>query len=445
MTAAPQVIQLTCPNCRSQMRAQVFTLVDVGSQPELKNYLLSGQLNVAVCPNCDTPAMIAAPLIYHDPAKQLFLVHFPQQLNAGPQEQEQFIGEATSFLMRSLPADAPKGYLLAPKRFFTVNSLIDTVLEADGISREMLDAQRARVDLISRLLQAFQAGDEQLSSMVNQNKEAFNEELFATLNAFASASAQAGRPQDAQVLIELRARLVELTGFEDTEGPLEGAEEFEPEISYDQLIDQLMLLDEQQLQGAIEEILHVIDYSFYEAWSKRIEEAEQSGDTALAERLDQRRALILNMVESMEEESQRILQDATNLLQAALDAEDATALLRERRTEINEAFLFVIEANINAAQRSGADDMVANLERVRNLAVEVTQEALSPEERFMAELLSAETQQDATKLLRKNFAMIKPDFIKMLNEQAEQFETEGRTEPSARLRQLAREANAMLF
>src|SRR3954462_3193709 len=130
---APQVIQLNCPSCRTPMRAQVFTLVDVGRQPELKNYLLAGQVNLAVCPNCGPPAMIAAPLIYHDPAKQLFLVHFPQQLNARPEEQERFIGGATSLLMRALPANAPRGYLLAPRRFLTMNSLLDAVLEADGI------------------------------------------------------------------------------------------------------------------------------------------------------------------------------------------------------------------------------------------------------------------------------------------------------------------------
>jgi hypothetical protein len=101
------------------MRAQVFTLVDVGLQPELKNYLLAGQLNMAICPSCGTPAMIAAPLIYHDSAKQLFLIHFPQQLNARPEEQERFIGDATSALMRVLPQGAAKGYLLAPKRFLT--------------------------------------------------------------------------------------------------------------------------------------------------------------------------------------------------------------------------------------------------------------------------------------------------------------------------------------
>src|ERR671923_2760555 len=149
MAATPsQVVQLTCPNCRTPFQAKLFTLVDVGRQPALKNYLLSGQLNFAVCPNCGTPSMLGAPLIYHDPAKQLFLVHFPQQLNARPEEQERFIGEATSFIMRDLPPNAPRGYLLAPRRFLTLNSLVDAILEADGISRETIEAQRKRMELI---------------------------------------------------------------------------------------------------------------------------------------------------------------------------------------------------------------------------------------------------------------------------------------------------------
>src|SRR5689334_1366303 len=190
---APQAIQLACPNCRTPMRAQVFTVIDVGVQPELKNYLLAGQLNLAVCPNCGTPAMVAAPLIYHDPAKQLFLVHFPQQLNARPEEQERFIGDATQAIMRGLPADAPRGYLLNARRFLTLNSLVDTILEADGISREMVEAQRARVDLIGLLAEAYEQGEEQLANAVEQNKDKLDYEFFATLTAFGEASAQGGR------------------------------------------------------------------------------------------------------------------------------------------------------------------------------------------------------------------------------------------------------------
>ena len=211
---APQAIQLSCPNCRAPIRAQVFTLVDVGVQPELKNYLLAGQLNMAICPNCGTPAMIAAPLIYHDPNKQLFLVHFPQQLNARPEEQERFIGDATSLIMRSLPQDKPKGYLLAPKRFLTLNSLVDVILEADGISREVIEAQRKRVTLISQMAEAFEQGEEQLAAAVAQNKDALDYDFFATLTAFAEASMQGGRDESGQLLMNLRDKLIELTGFD---------------------------------------------------------------------------------------------------------------------------------------------------------------------------------------------------------------------------------------
>ncbi|HMP41057.1 MAG TPA: CpXC domain-containing protein [Roseiflexaceae bacterium] len=68
MSVPPQVIQLNCPNCSAPVRAQLFTIVDAGAQPELKARLLTGQLNMAICPNCGNPIMLGAPLIYHDHA-----------------------------------------------------------------------------------------------------------------------------------------------------------------------------------------------------------------------------------------------------------------------------------------------------------------------------------------------------------------------------------------
>jgi hypothetical protein len=107
--------------------------------------------------------------------------------------------------------------------------------------------------------------------------------------------------------------------------------------------------------------------------------------------------------------------------------------------------LLVLEANLAAAQRAGATDAVAKLEEIRRLALEIIQESLSPEERFINELLAAEKPQDATKLLRQNVPMITPAFVKRLNELADQFEGDGRKPLGERLRQLGREAGAMLF
>jgi hypothetical protein len=425
------------------MRAQVFTVIDVGVQPELKNYLLAGQLNVAVCPNCGTPAMIAAPLIYHDPAKQLFLIHFPQQLNARPEEQERFIGDATSLIMRELPADAPKGYLLAPRRFLTLNSLLDTVLEADGISREVIEAQRARVELISRMADAFEQGEQQLAAAVAQNKAALDYEFFATLTAFADASAQGGRDESAQLLEDLREKLIELTGFDAS--TLEQPGEQYDDLDVDEAIQRLADAPEAELEQTIAELRPAIDYDFFETWTSRIDAATQAGDSATAERLTARRATILETVERMDKQAQEMFEAGASVLEQILAAPDTAAALREHADKLDEAFLLVLQANAAAAERMSNTQAVARLAEIERLAIEIAQESLTPEERFINELLSAEKPQDATKLLRQNPRMITADFVKRLNELADQMEGDSRKPLGERLRQLSREAGAMLF
>jgi hypothetical protein len=423
------------------MRAQVFTVVDVGRQPELKNYLLAGQLNLAVCPNCGNPAMIAAPLIYHDPAKQLFLVHFPPQLNTRLEEQERFIGDATKLIMRDLPANAPRGYLLAPRRFLTLNSLLDVVLEADGISREVVEAQRARVELISRLAEAYEQGEEQLTKLVEQHKDALDYEFFATLTAFAEASTQGGRDDSAEILLGLRDKLLELTGFDaERLGESEGED-----WTLDEVIERLTGASDAELEQEIGELRPAIDYGFFEALTKRIDAAEQAGDTATAARLTTRRSQILETVERMDKQAQELFEAGAQVLEEVMRAADPAAALRAQREKIDEAFLLVLDANLAAAERAGAAGAVARLTEIRRLALEIAEESLSPEERFINQLLHAEKPQDATKLLRQNPAMVTPAFVKRVNELADQLENDGRKPLGERLRQIGREAGAMLF
>ena len=433
----PQVVQLTCPSCRTPLRAQIFTLVDVSRQPELKNYLLSGQLNMVVCPNCGNVSMIAAPLIYHDPAKQIFLVHFPQQLNARPDEQERFIGDATSLLMRNLPADAPKGYLLAPRRFLTMNSLIETVLEADGISREMIEAQRKRVDLISQLAEAYEQGEEQLTTLVAQHRDELDYQFFATLTAFAEASAQ-GNDQSSQLLLQLRDKLVELTGFN-------GDDTTDQDLPLEEVLNRLIEVSDEELEQVIIELRPLIDYSFFEALTEQIENAETSGDQTTVDQLTARRARILELVEQIDKQAQEMFDSGTQLLREVLAAADPTEALRSRSADVNEAFLLVVEANEAAAQRAGNGEMAALLGDIRKLAVEIIQESLPPEDRLINQLLQAETPQAATQLLRQNMGMITTAFVKRINELADELEHDGHEVLGERLRQLGREAGAMLF
>lgn len=432
----PRPVQLACPNCNSPVRANLFTVIDVGQQPELKAALLAGQLNVAVCTNCGTASMLGSPVIYHDPTKQLCLVYFPQELNAQPDEQERFIGEATSFLIRNLPPNAPRGYLLTPRRFMSLASLMDAILEADGIPREALEKQRQRIDLTGRLAEALD-NEEQLKRLVEQNKDALDYEFFATLSAFIDASAQEQRDDSVELLTRLRDTLVELTGF-SPEG-----EEADADLT--EVIKQLEDANDEELEALIAEVRPVIDYGFFQEWTARIEELEKGGEKEAADRLVARRSIILETVERMDKEAQAMFEAGAGLLREVLEAPDMRAALEERVSQIDEAFLLVLSANINAAERAGQHDMVDRLQEVGDLANEIVQARMTPEERFINELLMTETAQESTRLLRQRAAQVTPAMVKQLNDMADQYEKRGMKPASEQLRQLAREASAMLF
>lgn len=431
---APQPVQLTCPACGTPFRAGIYTLVDVTQQPELKGALLSGQLNVAVCPNCRTPSMLGAPLIYHDAAKQLALVYFPQELNARPEDQERFVGEATSFILRSLPPDSPRAHLLAPKRFLSLPSLLDAVLEADGISRETLDRQRAHVDLISELA-GLVNDEEQFDAMVEARRAELTPELFATLAAFIEATPPE-QAESRQLLLQLQARLADQLG----EG-LEAPDDEEVAAAVERLLE----APDEELELAVAELRPVIDYGFFESWTSRIDDAAAAGDSATADRLTARRARILEIVEQMDAQAQAMFEAGSAVLGEILDAPDPQAALQERADKVDEAFMMVLSANAGAAQRAGREDMVALMEQLAEQAIGIMQGRLSPEDRFINELLMAETPREATAMLRKNVGKINADLVKRLNELAEQEEKRGNKPVSERLRQLARESGAMLF
>lgn len=433
----PQPVQLTCPVCGTNFRTNIYTLVDVSQQPELKQALLAGQLNVAVCPKCGAGTMIAAPLVYHDAAKQLFLIYFPQELNARPEDQERFIGEATNALIRLLPPNAPRGYLLNPRRFMSLGSLVDTILEADGIPREALEQQRRRIDLISQLASSL-TDEAQFTRLVTQSQEELNQEFFATLNAFIDASNQEGRADSAQILTQLRDTLLEMTGFSDALGA-------DDEGEVQAAIERLATVPDEELEQTIAELRHAIDYSFFQAWTDRIEALEQAGEQDEANRLTARRQQILEMVERMDKEAQALLEAGANVLRQVLTAPDPAAVLRASVDKLDEAFMFVLATNMAAAQRAGQSEAVARLQEIERLATEIIQESLSPEDRFINELMMAETPQQSTKLLRQRAAQVTPAFVKRLNELADEQEQRGTKEVADRLRQLARESGAMLF
>lgn len=433
-----QAVSIQCPACGHTYQTNIQTIIDVQQQPELKQALLAGQLNVAVCPQCGAATMLGTPLFYHDAEKQLYLVFIPQELNLSAEQEEGLIGEHTSALMTSLSSDAPRGYLLQPRRMMALATLIDTILEADGIPREVLEQQRLRVDLISQLASTFD-DEAQFQQIFEQHRAEVTPELIATINAFIEHSPRGQEDDSVRVLVHLREKLIALTGL-DAEQP-----DTASDSDIHQAIDQLLNVSDEEMEEVLAELRPIIDYHFFETWTARIDELQAAGNTAEAERLSQRRTQILETVERMDQEAQAMFETGANKLRELLQADDMKAALQANPQQIDEAFMLVLSANIAQAQRAGQNEMAARLEEINRLAIEVIQESLPPEERLINTLMMTETPRQRNELLRSHAAEVTPAFVKKLNELADQQEQQGAKESTEKLRQLAREAGAMLF
>ena len=122
--------QINCPKCRQPMVADVQQLFDAGADPQAKQMLLTGAFNIAQCPHCGYQGNLSAPIVYHDPAKELLLTFFPPEMMLPREEQERIIGPLLTRVMNSLPQEQRKGYLLNPQSMFTMQGLIERILEA---------------------------------------------------------------------------------------------------------------------------------------------------------------------------------------------------------------------------------------------------------------------------------------------------------------------------
>ncbi|GAC1358563.1 MAG: CpXC domain-containing protein [Herpetosiphon sp.] len=412
-------------------------MVDVGQAPELKNAFLGGQINVAVCPKCGTGGLIAAPMVYHDPQKQFYFALIPQEINMPAAEQEKFLGMMTKMVMQGLPNDAPKGYMLNPKRFLTVPTMLDAVLEGEGITKEQLQAQRNRSMLLGNLLEA-DADEAALAQLVAEHKAELDYEFFMTLTAYIQASQEAGDTASATRLEAFRDRLVEMTGI-GLEGEEAGTEEIEAAV------DALLKADEADVAQVIAEHRPALDYGFFEMLTARAEAARAAGDGVEAERIEARRMLVLETAEQMDRDAQELFDGAAQTLTALLQAPELRTALEEQREALNEAFMLVLAANKESAERNGNQDLVERLQEIERLAVQVIQDSLPPDERLINQLLNAETPKDATTLLRQSTAIVTTDFVKRINTLAAEMDQANRKEVADRLRQLGREATSMLF
>jgi uncharacterized protein YutE (UPF0331/DUF86 family) len=408
--------RINCPNCHQPIVADIDQLFDVSQDPTAKQKILLGAFNLAACPNCGYKGMIATPLVYHDPDKNLLLTYFPPELSLPVNEQERIIGPLITRITNSLPQEKRKAYLLQPQAMLTMQTMVERILEADGITKEMIRAQQDRMDMLQRLANA---SDETIAEMAAQQDALFDSDFFNLLNRLIETSAVNGDQQSAVRLSDLQKKLLEKTTFgkqvqeqsKDVEAAIQMLQSAGKSLTREKLLEIVMKApNETQLSVLASLGRPGMDYEFFQLLSEKIDRARADG----RERLIKLRDQLLDMTRAIDKQmEQRSLQAKKNLA-AILQAPDVRQAMSQNLAVVDEFFVQVFNEEMEAARKAGDLERISKLKQVEEVVDKAS--APPPEVALIQQLLEAATSEiELNKQIDVHKSEITPEFMDILS------------------------------
>ena len=442
----PRGAQVRCPSCGASYVVPVFTLIDLGANPELRSPLLGGQVNVAVCQSCGAGGPLSTPLMVHDPEHQFLGVFMPLDGRSAELQRQKAIGDLSQMLMRKIPAESRKGYMLQPRQFVDWDQLLEQLWGFEGVTPEMLRKQRDQSALLQRLLTV--ADDPSaLDILLGRSADLIDREFFTLLDQLLLMSR--GQAQDGALdqLRALRDKLLESTeagrSVKRQQDKVRAVlDRVQKSTTREQVLDIVLEAwrDEngQQMVGTLAIATGIpTDYQFLMLVSQRIDAATDVEERAELMALRTFLLEIQEQVQAQKQQSQEEMAEQVQaVLQEVLQAKDTAAALREHADAIDEMFLALLAANIRAAEQNGASAAARRLTQVYQQALVIAQERLPADMRLLNQILMAPDDAAARQLLRENRELLNRDFVENMKGLEEEMRENGRADLADRMKSL---------
>lgn len=408
--------QINCPNCKQPILADVEQLFDVAQDRSAKAKLLSGMANFVQCQVCGYQGGLATPIVYHDPEKELLLTFVPPEVGLPRDEQERLIGSLINKVVNQLPAEKRKAYLLTPKAHLTMQGLVERILEADGVTKEMIQAQQDKLDLLQKL--STTNDETSRLKLLKDKEELVDSDLFNMLNRLLETAAATGDQNSVEQLEVIQNLLVEHTEFgkqiryqsQEVQAAIESLQAAGQELTREKLLNLMIEApNDLRLSALVSLSRPGMDYEFYQILSQKIENA----DGEEKENLSVLREKLLELSDQIDAQIELRVSRARQLLEMILKEDDIEQAVQRNASQIDEYFLTAVRESLEAARKSGDLETSAKLNHIEELLRQMTSQP--PEIEFLEELLEVEDDQARQELLVKNQEKISPEFFQMLS------------------------------
>ena len=434
--------QVTCPNCQTPYTAEIHQVIDSDETPDLKQRLLAGQLNVAVCPNCGAGGQMMTPMLFHDAAHEMFVIFMPQEMNMGQMERERLIGQMARQVMDSMPSERRRAYMLQPQTVLTMQSFMEKVLETEGVTKEMIQRQQKQLELLQKLAKA----DKDVADyLLKERMGEIDETFFAMLQQYIDSAAQMQDNKQLINLTNLRAKLMteteigqEMERQQIALHALNREAKAQNGLSPELLLKHLLKhLDDEKIQMALVRAGQgALSYHFFQHLTEEIEAKEKAGEKTAVQQLTAMRQRLLKIYDDMQAQSKRLLDEADKTLQALLAAEDKPAAIQAHANQIDDAFMYLLSMRIAQADQEKRTDEARALNEIHELILKEAENQYPPEILLLNELMEATTPDEQEKVLDEHQELLSAELIEVVDAVMQQFESAGQGEVNGRLRDI---------
>jgi hypothetical protein len=329
-------------------------------------------------------------------------------------EQERLIGPLIKQVTDRLPPERRKAYLLKPVANLTYESMIQTILEKDGITPEMLKEQQERVQLVERLLQA--SAKDVRSEIIKQNTNLFDEQFFALFSRLAQSAAGSGQEPIARAMVDLQNQLLEETefgrGLKESVGELEAAtkalQEVGQGLTREKLLDiVLQSSSDARIRAYVSIARGGMDYQFFQVLSERIDKA--SGDEKA--RLESIREKLLKFTNEADKQLEARYKQAQDFIESLLAQDDVVKAVRDNLNGFSQDAVDVVNQLLRQASEKNDYTRMGKLQKM----VEVLREVSTPPEvGFIEQLLDAPDDATMSQMLDANKDLLNDQFMEAL-------------------------------
>jgi len=295
--------------------------------------------------------------------------------------------------------------------------MIEKILEADGITKEMIADQQKRIDLLDKLIKT---PKEKRLAIFEQEKEIIDINFFSILSRIVESAMAQGDNNSQKPLLELQQDLFEntpvgqelFTQAKETNSAIKSLQEASKDgLTREKLLEILENApSEAQLSTVASLARSGLDYGFFQLLSEKIDSTQEKDKK---QGLTQLREKLLQITQEIDRQSQEQMNEAKQLLEKIVSVEKIEEELEKNLHVINDFFIQVLQTELSAARKDGNLERIQKLERI----MIVIEKASAPakEIKFFENLLEFKDQDDLDRLISENSANINQAFLDLMN------------------------------